>query len=67
MRDWQELPNAVDGPQPYLSGDGSKYISPIFFVDGHAAIHDFTRNIHADPDYVFEATKDWMWYKPLQR
>ena len=67
MRDWHELPNAVDCPQPYLSRDTGRFISPVFFVDGHASSHDFTRVIRADPEYPYEATKDWMWYKPVQR
>jgi prepilin-type N-terminal cleavage/methylation domain-containing protein len=62
--DWHEIPNGVDWPKPYLARDRRKFISPILFVDGHAASHDFTRVIRADPDYPYEATKDWMWYKP---
>ena len=50
--------------QPRLSGDGRKFVAPILFVDGHAASHDFTSTIRNDPDFVFEATKDWIWYKP---
>jgi prepilin-type N-terminal cleavage/methylation domain-containing protein len=63
VSDWHEIPNAVDWPAKYLGRDRRKFISPILFVDGHAASHDFTRAIRADPDYPYEATKDWMWYK----
>jgi len=44
--------------------DSLKFLSPILFVDGHAASIDFTRNIKADPYYPFEPTSDWIWYKP---
>ncbi len=45
-------------------GDGLKFISPILFVDGHSAKHDFTRVIDRDPVFCNEPTKDWIWYKP---
>jgi prepilin-type N-terminal cleavage/methylation domain-containing protein len=53
----------TDVPQTRLSSDPYKFISPIGFVDGHVAVHDFTRTIRADPTYPMEATKDWIWYK----
>ena len=65
ISDWHEVPNSVDWPQEYLARDGRKFISPILFVDGHVASHDFSRVIRADPWHPYEATKDWMWYKPL--
>jgi prepilin-type N-terminal cleavage/methylation domain-containing protein len=43
---------------------GGRFFSPILFVDGHTAFHDFTRALCADPAFPFEPTKDWMWYKP---
>jgi prepilin-type N-terminal cleavage/methylation domain-containing protein len=49
---------------PQVPSDGQKFISPILFVDGHTAQHDFTSTIKADPDFIYEPTKDWMWYKP---
>ena len=39
-------------------------ISPILFVDGHAAKHDFTKALRQDWRYPTEATKDWIWYQP---
>jgi prepilin-type processing-associated H-X9-DG protein len=48
-----------------LKDYGGKFISPILFVDGHVATHDFTSNIRADPVSCHEETKDWMWYKPM--
>lgn len=57
--------DGVDVPQIDLPRDPYKFISPIGFVDGHAALHDFTQAIRSDPTYPMEATKDWIWYKPL--
>jgi prepilin-type N-terminal cleavage/methylation domain-containing protein len=51
----------TDTPQVRLPSDPYKFISPIGFVDGHAAVHDFTRAIRSDPQYPMEATKDWIW------
>jgi len=39
------------------------FISPILFADGRSASIDFTENMKADVNHVFEETKDWMWYK----
>ena len=39
-------------------------MSPLLFVDGHAGFFDFTKTIKADADYIWEPTKDWIWYKP---
>jgi prepilin-type N-terminal cleavage/methylation domain-containing protein len=46
-----------------LAGDPLRFISPILFVDGHAAKHDFTDALKAEPKYPLEETKDWMWYQ----
>jgi prepilin-type N-terminal cleavage/methylation domain-containing protein/prepilin-type processing-associated H-X9-DG protein len=43
-----------------------KFISPIAFVDGHVAVHNFTKSLTEDPLYPYEPTKDWVWYKPAQ-
>ena len=48
-----------------VTTDGQKAISPILFADGHTAKHDFTRELHKDPQYPTEATKHWTWYQPL--
>jgi prepilin-type processing-associated H-X9-DG protein len=39
------------------------FLSPILFVDGHAAFHDFSRSLTENPYYPYEPTKDWIWYK----
>ena len=55
----------TDTPQERIRRDPYSFISPIGFGDGHVAVHDFSRVIRADPKYPMEATKDWIWYKPL--
>ena len=55
------LPNTWVGNVPK---DGNRFVSPILFVDGHVAFHNFTKNIQADPYYPFEPTAQWVWYKP---
>jgi len=47
-----------------VTKDGQKAVSPILFVDGHGAKHDFTKALHAEPRYPTETTKDWIWYQP---
>ncbi len=41
-----------------------RFISPVLFIDSHAAFHNFSRSLSENPYYPYEATKDWMWYKP---
>jgi prepilin-type N-terminal cleavage/methylation domain-containing protein len=48
-----------------IANDGQKAISPILFVEGHAAKHDFTKSLHEDWRYPTEAAKDWIWYQPV--
>jgi len=48
-----------------IANDGQKAISPILFVDGHTAKHDFTKSLRQDWRYPTEATKDWIWYQPV--
>jgi len=40
------------------------FISPVLFVDGHVARHNFSKSLSTDPFYPYEPTKDWIWYKP---
>jgi len=47
-----------------LKQDNQKFISPILFVDGHAANHDFNKAIKDNPAYPLEPTANWIWYKP---
>lgn len=47
-----------------IANDDQKAISPILFVDGHAAKHDFTRALRKNPRFPTEPTKDWIWYEP---
>jgi prepilin-type processing-associated H-X9-DG protein len=43
-----------------------RFISPIAFVDGHVAIHNFSKSIVDDTLYPYEQTENWMWYKPAR-
>lgn len=47
-----------------LKSDNQKFISPILFVDGHTASHDFTRALKENPMYPLEPTEHWYWYEP---
>jgi prepilin-type N-terminal cleavage/methylation domain-containing protein len=47
-----------------LGDESRKLVTPLLFVDGHAGFFDFTKTIKADPVYICEPTKDWIWYKP---
>jgi type II secretory pathway pseudopilin PulG len=49
-----------------LKQDHQKFISPILFVDGRAAKHDFTKAIKDDPMHPLEPTANWIWYKPKE-
>jgi prepilin-type N-terminal cleavage/methylation domain-containing protein len=40
------------------------FVSPVLFVDGHAAIHDFSKSVMTDLFFPYEETKDWQWYQP---
>jgi len=51
--------------QSQFAHDGQKFVSPILFVDGHAAEEDFTQTLRADPKYPIEESKDWIWYQPV--
>jgi prepilin-type N-terminal cleavage/methylation domain-containing protein len=47
-----------------LATDHQLFISPILFVDGHAAKEDFTKALKTEPKYPTEPTRDWVWYQP---
>jgi type II secretory pathway pseudopilin PulG len=40
------------------------FISPVLFVDGHVAVHDFSDALINHYHYPYERTKNWMWYQP---
>jgi prepilin-type N-terminal cleavage/methylation domain-containing protein/prepilin-type processing-associated H-X9-DG protein len=42
-----------------------RFMSPVLFVDGHVAVHNFAKSLSTDPYFPYEQTRDWMWYKPL--
>jgi prepilin-type processing-associated H-X9-DG protein len=41
----------------------SLFYSPVAFMDGHVAIHNFSKSLQKDPYHPFEETRDWIWYK----
>lgn len=56
-------PTTID--DRHFAGDQQRYISPILFVDGHAARHDFTKALKTEPRYPTEETSEWMWYQTV--
>ena len=75
--EWPALPYAgqphtwtiwhlVRGPSTLHSASDihQNVVSPILFVDGHAAKHDFTKAVKADGPA--EPTANCSWYKPLK-
>ena len=63
---WHYARGPTDVPEEELKHDGQQFISPVLFVEGHVATHNFTRTIQSDPEHPFEPRKDWIWYKPAQ-
>jgi len=61
---WHYARGRSDVLEPELQSDNQRFISPILFTDGHAASHDFTKALKTDPEYPYEPTANWMWYKP---
>ncbi len=59
---WHYVPSPRQTLIGNIKNDGDRFLSPILFVDGHTASHDFSRVIHADPYYSNEQTADWTWY-----
>lgn len=43
-----------------------RFISPVLFIDGHVASHNFSRALSVDPYFPYEPTKEWIWYKPAR-
>jgi prepilin-type N-terminal cleavage/methylation domain-containing protein len=59
---WHFVRGPVDIYDPKTARQ--EFISPIAFVDGHAAQHNFSKSLSTDPLFPYEPTKDWIWYKP---
>lgn len=59
---WHRNRGRVDFRDPRIAP--ALFVSPVLFVDGHAAIHDFSESLMRDPWYPYEETKDWQWYQP---
>ncbi len=60
---WHYVQGSSDISDPVTARQ--EFVSPILFVDGHVAIHDFSKALSIDPYYPYEATREWIWYKPL--
>lgn len=43
--------------------NGQPILSPVLFVDGHAAFFDFRSSLLSDSTYPEEETANWIWYK----
>jgi len=56
-------PSDIEDPQTARQD----FISPIAFVDGHVAQHNFSKSLSTDPYFPYEPTKDWIWYKPAAK
>jgi len=56
-------PSDIEDPQTARQ----EFISPIAFVDGHVAQHNFSKSLSTDPYFPYEPTKDWIWYKPAAK
>jgi prepilin-type N-terminal cleavage/methylation domain-containing protein len=61
---WHSARGRSDVLESELQSDNQRFISPILFTDGHAASHDFTKALKTEPEYPYEPTPKWMWYKP---
>ena len=61
---WHYAHRPYTVPSADLSRDPQRFISPILFVDGHAAKQDFTRVIKSGIAHQSDPTPDWMWHQP---
>lgn len=61
---WHRHAGRYEFQDPRLAG--GRFISPILFVDGHAAVHNFTRALTVDPYHPYEPANDWVWYEPAR-
>jgi prepilin-type processing-associated H-X9-DG protein len=61
---WHRNRGKTDFLDPRLAP--GRFFSPVLFLDGHAAVFNFTKALCTDPYYPFEETKDWIWYQPAE-
>ncbi len=59
---WHRNRGRIDFRDPTIAP--RMFVSPVLFVDGHAAVHDFSTSVMTDPYFPYEETKDWIWYQP---
>jgi len=62
---WHYARGRSDVTAADLASDGQPYLSPILFIDGHAAKHDFAKSLKTEPQYPLEPAADWIWYKEV--
>jgi len=77
---WVDGPNASAGPNAlwtqwhYSLGETDiedpaytrkSFISPVLFVDGHVAVHNFSDALINDYHHPYERTKNWIWYQAV--
>lgn len=58
---WHFAQGATDITDPQAARP--QFYSAVLFVDGHTAVHNFTRALTEDPLFPYEPTKEWIWYK----
>jgi len=59
---WHYARGATTLTASKLQQDSQKFISPILFVDGHVAKHDFTKAIKEHLNHPLEPTANSIWY-----
>jgi prepilin-type N-terminal cleavage/methylation domain-containing protein len=59
---WHYSRGATDIADPVYARQ--QFISPVLFVDGNVAMHNFSKSLSTDPYFPYEPTRDWIWYKP---
>ena len=59
---WHRHAGRYEFQDPRIAG--GRFVSPILFVDGHVAVHNFTRALTKDPYFPYEPANDWVWYEP---
>jgi len=58
---WHKNRGRADFRDPTIAPHA--FWSHILFIDGHVAMHDFSKEIMTDPFYPYEDTRDWIWYQ----
>jgi hypothetical protein len=43
-----------------------QFVSPTLYVDGHCKINNYSKALKTLPQFPYEETADWMWYKAVK-